>query len=87
MPKNKISEPNDPPLVPSTIERVVDIYKQDLKFKTEELSLHRKREENQKEIAEKAITANLEEIPSLLSQPFIFIFFYAFLLYFFRSPI
>jgi len=61
MPKDKITETNKPLLSPSTIENLFDIQKQELKFRTDELSLHRKREENQKEIAEKAIAANLED--------------------------
>ncbi|MBW1650706.1 MAG: hypothetical protein JRJ44_08555 [Deltaproteobacteria bacterium] len=58
MPKNKTPEP---PLDPSNMERFFDLQKHELMLRTEELSLHKTRDENQKEIAEKAITANLED--------------------------
>ena len=61
MPKDKITKADKPFLAPSTIESLFDIQKQELKFRADELSFHKAREEHQKEIAAKAITANPED--------------------------
>ena len=48
MPKDKITKADKPFLAPSTIESLFDIQKQELKFRADELSFHKARDENQK---------------------------------------
>lgn len=46
---------------PELVERFLDLQQHELQMRTEELALHAQQEDNQKSIAESAISANLQQ--------------------------